>query len=206
MDASYKPNSDKSKRQQRDQDKQITPVPEGSAKPLKKGTLKEVADTFFNRDVHSIKKYVLMDILIPSVKKAISDIVRNGIDMWLFGEARKDRRDGGVQRVSYRDYYDGRQDDGRRQNANPRVRTGHSYEEIAFTSRDTAEFVLDQMLDIVGRYGIVTVADFFDIAGYKNDNFTNNKYGWTEIPTTPPRLISGGDYVLDLPRPMPIDR
>ena len=54
-----------------------------------------------------MKSYIVMDVLVPAIKKAISDIVTNGIDMILYGEAGKSKKNSTASKVSYQKFYDG---------------------------------------------------------------------------------------------------
>ena len=59
------------------------------------------------------------------------------------------------------------------------------------------------MSDIVGQYGMVTVADMYDLAGL-TPPYTAQRYGWFNIRTA--EVIRGRDgYYLKMPKAMPID-
>ena len=82
----YKPNSHRYKEAQKRaaaEDKKVEKVVTGTVKVKKKNEIGRLKDVFISEDVNNVKNYVLMDVLIPAVKKAISDIVTNGIDMIL---------------------------------------------------------------------------------------------------------------------------
>ena len=82
----YKSNSDKV-RQELHSDKKVEAVITGNAKPRKRGEIQKFADVFIAEDARNVKFYILMEVIVPAVKKAISDIVTTGIDMILYGEA-----------------------------------------------------------------------------------------------------------------------
>ena len=50
----------------------------------------------------------------------------------------------------------------------------------------------------------MTVADLYDLVGL-NHNFTDNKYGWTNLRNAQPVRDRDGYYILKLPRAVPID-
>lgn len=54
-------------------------------------------------------------------------------------------------------------------------------ENIVFETRDAAEQVFSDALDMLEKYGIITVADLHYIAGVASANYMNTKYGWTSI-------------------------
>lgn len=70
-------------------------------------------------------------------------------------------------------------------------------------TRVEAEEVIDRMFDLVSQYEMVTVADLYDLVGLAN-NYTDEKWGWTDIRGAGVSRIKGG-YLLDLPRPEPLD-
>lgn len=52
-------------------------------------------------------------------------------------------------------------------------------ENIVFETRDAAEQVFSDVLDILKNYGCITVGDLQNIAGVASVNYMNTKYGWT---------------------------
>ena len=76
----YKSNSDKV-RQEQQSEKKVEAVITGAAKTRKKGEMQKFADVFIAEDANNVKSYILMEVIVPAVKKAISDIVTTGIDM-----------------------------------------------------------------------------------------------------------------------------
>ena len=205
-DVEYKPNSHKYKaeqtaKQNEQSEKKIEKVVSGTAKTKKKSEMSKIKDIFISEDASNVKSYVLMDILIPAMKKAVSDIVTNGIDMILYGEAGENRRRAPSERVSYRRYYDQRDD---RSIDRVRTRTGYSYDDIIVANRGEAEEVLSRMDELIDQYGVVSVGDLYDLVGITG-NYTDQKYGWTNIRTAKPERLRDGGYVLKLPKALPID-
>lgn len=199
----YKPNSHKSKESNDD----VTPVKKagkvisGTAKQRKKSELRKFTDVFISEDVDSVKSYILIDVLVPAVKKAISDIVTNGIDMLLYGES-KHNTSGAASKVSYRSYYDKRNEH-RERYSTMHTRTGYNYDDIVLDSRGEAENVLSRMDELVATYGMVSVADMYDLVGITG-NYTDNKYGWTDIRSASVVRIRDG-YVIKMPKALPLD-
>lgn len=201
----YTPNSHRYKEEKKaaaNEEKKIEKVVHGTAKTKKKSEISKLADVFISEDVSNVKSYVLMDVLVPAIKKAISDIVTNGIDMILYGESGRRRSGGSTSRVSYRNYYDQRSDD-RRPEDRATTRSRFDFDEIVFQSRGEAEAVRDQMDDLIDRYGVVTVADMYDMADLTQP-YTSNRYGWTNIRSATVERVRDG-YVIRLPKAKPID-
>ena len=54
------------------------------------------------------------------------------------------------------------------------------------------------------KYGkVVRVADYFDLADAPG-KYTDNKYGWADLRGSYVRRV-GKEYVIELPRPIPLD-
>lgn len=197
----YKSNSDKS-RQEQQSEKKVEAVITGKAKTRKKGEMQKFADVFIAENANNVKSYILMEVIIPAVKKAISDIVTTGIDMILYGEAGRSRKNGAASKVSYRNYYE--QESGRTRAGSAGRRSSFDYDDVIFGTRGDAEAVLDAMNDIISQYGTVSVSDFYDLARVPNDNYTMNRYGWTNIGGATAVRVRDG-YILKLPRAIPLN-
>lgn len=53
--------------------------------------------------------------------------------------------------------------------------------QVSFGSRKEAANVLHSLADILGQYGSVTVADFYDEVGLKGPYYSDIRYGWKDI-------------------------
>lgn len=199
----YKPNSHAYKASQQqaanENKKQVQKVVSGKAKIKKKNDLQKFADVFISEDVKNVKSYVLGDVLVPAIKKAIVDIVTDGINMIFYGGTRRGSGSSG-SKVSYRSFYD-RKDD-TRSRGDSETRTRYGYDEIIVETRGEAEEVLSQLSDLIDTYRVATVADLYDLVGISH-NYTDNKYGWTNIRNAEAKRVRDG-YLLVLPKPIPI--
>lgn len=197
-------NSHKSKEQAKAPEKRVEkPVITGTAKTKKKGELSKVKDIFIHEDVANVKSYILMDVLVPAIKKAISDIVVNGIDMILYGEAGRTKKNSPGSKISYRSFYE--KDAPRRDYASPKSMSPFDYDDIVFETRGDAEVVLESLCDIIDQFSVASVGDLYDLANVSTTNFTVNKYGWTDLRTASVMRSMGGGYVIKLPKAMPLN-
>ena len=192
----YKPNSHRSKETAQKTEKKVEKVVRGAVKTRKKKGLEKAKGAIFSEDAANIESYVVMDVLIPALKKAISDVVTNGIEILLYGESGRTRRNSPSGSISYRNFYDRRDDGPRRLNAP--VRNGYDLNDIVLETRGEAEDVLARMDELVEQYGVVSVADLYDLVGITG-NYTDNKYGWTNIRNAEPIRVRDG-YLLKLPK------
>jgi hypothetical protein len=201
----YPSNSYKSKKEEQNNDvpekKRVEKVVTGSVK-TKKNELRKLTDVFISEDVKNVKEYVFMDVLVPAIKKAIVDIVTDGVNMIFFGG---NARSSGstASKISYNKYYDRR--DGDRRNDAHRTRSGYSYDDVSLESRAEAEEVLSRMDELIDTYGEVSVADLYDLVGVTGE-YTDNRYGWTNIKNANVVRTRDGRYLIDLPKALPIDR
>ena len=199
----FKSNSHTSKEKEaQTPEKKVTKVVSGPVK-VKKNELRRFADIFISEDVSNVKNYIFMDVLVPAIKKAVSDIVTNGIDMILYGDNGRSRRNTNSSNVSYRNYYDQRRDDERRYSSTPAARPKYNYNDITIPTRGEAEEVLLRMDELIVTNGIASVADLYDLVGITGD-YTDNKYGWTNIRSAEVIRVRDG-YMLRLPKALPIN-
>lgn len=201
--AEYPANSHRSKElatEGRSEERKVQKVVSGKV-TTKKNEVRKLTDIFISEDARNVKSYIFMDVLVPAIKKAISDIVTDGIDMILYGGSGSGRKTKPSNNVSYRNYYESPRNSMSSRNEPQRSR--FDYDDIVFESRGEAELVREQMVDMIERYGFVTVADMYDMADLTSP-YTSNKYGWTNIRSAEAVRVRDG-YILKLPKAMPID-
>ena len=171
-----------------------------AGKLRKKGWGAKLRDSMVNTDNQSIMDYILYDILVPAAKDTISNIVTGGIELLLFGEKRHRpsnvRRDGTKSYVSYSQYYTGSEDRGRQESRHAQDR--HAFDDVIFGSRSEAEDVLSRLSEMIDEYGLVSVADFYDLCSIQS-NYTDNSYGWTSMKEAFTERTRDG-YIIRLPR------
>lgn len=198
----YKPNSYKSREAQKAplaEKPKVEKIVTGGVKTKKKSELSKFKDVFIAEDMDNIKNYILMDVLVPAFKKAVSDIVRNGIDMLLYGEVGSDKRSSTASKVSYRSYYERNND----RSSGSRVKPTYGYDDIVLDSRGEAEEVLDKLEELIETYKIASVADLYELVGVSCD-YTANNYGWTSMRNASVVRTRDG-YLIKLPKAMPLN-
>lgn len=185
------------------EDKKIQKVVSGEVKTKKKSGASKFKEAFIEDDARNVGDYILMDVLVPAAKKAISDVVQDGIEILLYGETSARKRSTG-SRISYNNYYS--------QPTRPRDRDSdrnrhdsrsYSYDDIVLESRADAEEVLNNMFDLIDRYGMVSVADLYELVDI-SCKYTDNNYGWTDLGNATVSRVRDG-YLLKLPRAVPFN-
>jgi hypothetical protein len=216
----YPSNSNKAKRvpQQRPTaDKKIEKVTQGSVSRRKTPLGKRFANVFLGGDSKNVWQYIAYDILVPAAKDMLSDAVSSGVDQMLFGGeqrwGRPGRRRGGPSGplgtmsygnqgpVNYGNPQRAQQQQGRQMSS--RARGMHNFDEIVLESRADADFVLENMYNLLSQYEQVTVSEFYELVGV-TDEFTDRGWGWTSLQGSSVVRVRGG-YLLDLPRPIVLD-
>lgn len=199
----YKPNSNKYKNElNQQQTNEVKPkkVVSGPVTVKKKSEVQKFADVFISEDANKVKSYIMDDILIPTIKKTIYDIFTESLNMIFFGGSGRGKSNTTAGKVSYRQNYSNSRDEYR----TATVRRTYDYDNIVVKSRGEAEAVIDQMGEIIDAYGFVRVSDFYEIVGVDGDH-TANKYGWMDIRSAEAIRLRNGDYLIKLPRAVPID-
>lgn len=200
METKYPSNSHKSKEKQQEpaivEKQPMEKIVTGKV-VKKKSVSKKFTDIFVSEDANSVGQYVLMDIIVPSMKKLLVDIVSDGIRMIAYGERGSSSKRGVASTISYRTDYS-RASDRRYNDVSSRARTGYSYDEVYLESRGEAEDVLTRLDEVIDEYGMVSVADMYDLVGVTG-NYTDYKYGWTDIRTASVVRTRDG-YMIKMPR------
>jgi hypothetical protein len=197
----YSSNSHKS-RESKDQseEKALEPVVSGTTRIQQKSGISKFADSIIAEDLHSVSSFILSDVLIPSFKKAIKDIVTNGIEMLLYGNSSSSKSNSTVSKLSYTSYW-----------SNPKysepVHAGSNsafdFGQIIFDNRGDAEGVLVVMKEILDRYDAVSVADYYELADAPAPHYTANNYGWKNLSNVQVMRWKDG-YILTLGKVVPI--
>lgn len=178
--------------------KTITPVAKGVR--AKKGTMAKLADVFLAEDITEVKNYIIKDVIIPTVKRAVCDTIVNAANMLIYGTTRSSgvdvlgRNGTPASYVSYSSYS---------QNQPAKPTPGrYSFDDIVLPTHQEAEDVLRGMSDILASYPVVSVADFYELCG-TNGAHTDHNYGWRSIAQAEIIRTKNG-YVVKLPKPIPI--
>ena len=166
-------------------------------------------ETFAGEGARETGTYVFFDVIIPAVKAMVFDTITQGADRILFGGrdvirsgmANAPRTKTNYNQISTRaaNNYPGRNFEGGGREISRQARNNHRFDEILLDSRGEAEMVLDTMQDLISRFQWVSVPEFYSMVDVTAE-FTDEKWGWTNISTAQIRP-SRGKYVILLPSP-----
>lgn len=197
---------------QENAEKNIKPV--AKAVQRKKPLGKRLKESFFGGTTKGVWEYVLADVLLPAARDMVADAASQGVERMVFGEARSvGRRTGARPPISsygsqpYTRYSTPVGRASGREEVRPVNRTiaePFDFDDIVIATRPEAETVLERLGDLVDRYGAASVRDLYELVGITG-NYTDDKYGWDDLRTAKYGRTRDG-YVLDLPRPIPLEK
>jgi len=191
-------------------EKNVEKVIEGTAIRRKKSLGKRFAEVFVIGDIKGVTQYVLLEVLLPAAKDAVADVASSFVERSLFGDTRAGHRRPGMSHsrpsgtpgyVSYNRFGPGSREEAR-PNLSRRARATHNFDELLIPTRAEAEMVLSSLYDLIGKYEQATVMDLYDLVG-ETGQYTDNKWGWEDLRGSGVTR-SGGGYLLDLPKPVPL--
>lgn len=180
----------------------------------KKPLGRRFAETFFGGDARSVADYVIRDVILPAVKETIVDAASQGFERMIFGESRGPRptrgRFGATPYTPYHTYGSQPTKQTNYQAATAarpisrQARSQHNFDEIILASRAEAENILFELGKRIEKYEQCTVGDLYDMVGVEGD-FTNEKWGWTDLSAASVSRIRTDQYLLNLPTPIELD-
>lgn len=198
--AEYGGNSDKSR-------ETISVIKDGKLEPVANGAVVQ-KQSGFNKfvksiiveDVRSVCSFILTDVIVPTVKKAIADITVNAIDMALYGKTGVTKPTSNGPKISYGSYWASP----KWSQSEPKTQfqihnSAYDFDTIVFPTRGQAEGVLETMSDVLDARQVVLVGDLYDLAGVETTNYKVNKFGWTNLRGA--EVVRKGDgYVINMPK------
>lgn len=169
---------------------------------------KKIKDSFIVKDAKTVGNSFLFDMLIPSIKNVFYDISTRVLRMFMFGDSgpangtQSNIRP--YQTISFtpynQQYKPSNQSQPKPQTTSPS--SGFDYDSFVFSSRSDAEFVLNQMQDLIDVYGVVSVSDLYEMCK-KTAPYTSDNYGWTNLSKAVVSVCSEG-FTIVFPKAGPL--
>lgn len=158
--------------------KEIRPV---TAKPKKKKFSQKIKEAMFSEDIGngSVTEYVFFKIMIPSVKRVLSDMANTAINMAL-GLDPKTRtiRSGETHTANASLYRDRNYNRGY---SSAEYNRREAISELEW-DEETAKDIFGQMSELIERYGNCSIADAYSIMGLGDRiRTTDRNWGWTSM-------------------------
>lgn len=202
----FPPNSDKNKQQ--NESKDIHRVTQNEPVRRKKSLRKQFQETLIAGDAKTAVRNVIFDTLIPAAQEMIIDGATTWVEKMVRGDDYRGRRRYSPQQQSQTPHIaynriSSPYSTSAQRALTRRARATHDFDEIVLQTRIEAEEVIDQMIEIISRYGSASVADLYEMTGIQSAH-TDNKWGWTDIRGAGvTRDRRSGGFLLDLPEPKP---
>lgn len=194
-------NSDSSKKQEPERKKLDTITSNVSIK--KESEFRKFKRNFFAEDAKTVKGQVFTGVIIPGIQRLITDMVKTGIDILIYGGRSRDPRDSRSRNISYSSFYDRNRDNSYDKIPQAATRKDFfNFNDIVLFDRGEAEEVLMSLKDQLDRYHMVSVADFYDTIG-QSAPYTANKYGWRDLSDVTIDRVRDG-YSFNFPKATPL--
>lgn len=191
--------------------KEVKAIVQGKVTARKQPAGKRLRESLGLEETRTVGDYLVWDVLLPAAKETIADVVKKGIDVFLYGGTSsgpsRRSRDSGRGHVSYEGYYSNRNRDYKDARASRRTygsRAGADLREFVFDDRRDAELVLSELCEIIDTYGFAKLSDFYSLVGESERNFTDHGYGWDALGSATVERVRDG-WVIDMPRPIPLN-
>lgn len=163
----------------------------------KESEFKKFKNNFFAEDVKTVKGQVFMDVIIPGIQRLFTDSVKTWVDILVYG-ARTRNKDSRVGNISYSSYYDRNRPEYNKIPQATYNKNVFNFNEVVLFDRGEIEQVLMSLREQIDRYGMVSVADFYDTIG-QSAPYTANKYGWRDLSDAEIDRVRDG-YSINFPK------
>lgn len=181
------------------------------AKQLKGIVVKEkqgFLSSFIKDDASDIGEFIWNDIVKPTLKKLVYDVITDSIGMLLGQDQKSKNKYNRYHSYTYYDDYDWVSSSSSRYDRFSSSYGG--YEErskkakvIAFASEEDANEALHLMNERIRKYGRCSIMTLNDLAGVESE-YTDEDWGWSNLSTAKIVHTSNG-YELRLPKARPFD-
>lgn len=151
-----------------------------------------------------IGSYVNDEIIKPAIKNIIVDAVTSGINQLMYrGETppyRGGSRHTGHQRRDHRPTTNYNKQYSSSEPERKVVRSvNYGFDEYVLTDRMEAAHVMTTLTEAADRYGVVSIADYYDLIGV-DARHTDHNYGWTiETITRATIVATRGGFLIKFP-------
>ena len=175
----------------------------GTAKKKEESKVRKAFENFIGEDLGNIKDYVIHDVIFPTVKRTILDMIASflGESGYYRGIGGVNaRRAGGKQVIDYQQYWTSGKIGIAPSRCHPpqsAPAAAYGFQPVTFGSRADAQTVLDLLNDRIYEYGCATVADMYDLSEISS-TFIDQSWGWSDVRGARIRPTRDG-FLLEMP-------
>lgn len=190
---------------------ELTKIVTGKVSLKKSPWYKRIGRSLIADDASSVGGYIIEDVVGPAIRNLIYDVITGGAARTLYGSTRGGglRREstirGGGPVSSIRTRYDKMSEEGpggARRGMSQEARARHDFQEVVLGDRQEAVGILEALIDYIGRYGTVTVAELYTLCGVTGSH-ADRSWGWSDLSTADIRQYRQG-WLIDLPDAQPL--
>ena len=179
---------------------------------------RRIRSSFGGNNLKSVGAAVLAEVIIPTAKDLLSNVIDEGSRRMIYGESGSRR--GGmastvastlvgnatrIRSTNYSSISSQTRASAPATTLSARERNNFDFSNLAFPERAQVEAIIEAMYDTINEYGMITVAGLYDLLGQSGTGFTDQKFAWDAqaFAGTKPAKIREG-WVLDLPLPLEV--
>jgi hypothetical protein len=205
----YQGNSNKDKEPPK-KEKVVEKVITGEAVLVPKGIGWKFKHIFLGGTAKQAGRYVVADLILPSVRTLMWEIISKGSEKVIFGESSIRRRPPVEYGTRYQynsplirrppgppgtAYYQAQP--ARIPDQIPYRRDRRDMNNIVLPSREEADLVVERLIDVLDKYEVASLADLYNLLGLETQPI-DNKWGWTYLNNVEVRQVREG-YLIELP-------
>jgi hypothetical protein len=201
----YPDNSDSAKEPEESDRVKLEPIVKTAVTRHKQTAWDKVKETMFGASAREVGHDVLTDVIVPAIKDLIVTSGNAALESIFWGRTGQGPRGGHNRRqhVSY-DKVTKKTPFESERKMSQKARASHNFDEIVFDTRGEAEEVRDALTDYAERFDVAPISALYDLVGITG-SFQDDKWGWYELRGANVTRARVGGYLLNLPRPEPID-
>lgn len=162
---------------------------------VKKSKAKSAFATFIGKDIADLKHYIFLDIVLPTIKRGLMEIVSA-----ILGEpiSRSASNRGNTTVFDYSRQYRGNTSYSR-STPQPVVNEPFRFEDVEVPI-DEAQEIMNNMADLVRDRGYASLADLYQMAGIHTGRFTDNEWGWYDLSSAKIKPKFNGRALIVMPK------
>jgi len=200
----YQGNSHRSKEQKGvPEKKKLEKIVTGEVIVKPPGMGKKLKGVFFGGDFKQAGRSVVADVVLPTLRDLVVNAGFRALERSVYPESQQSRRRPEMRsRIQYSSYGQTQTGSAMLPGQAPFAPTPHRIgtresNSYLIASRIDADNVLTTLVECVSTYGIVSLADLYELLGRPVAAVDNN-WGWTNINTAEIRQVNAG-FLLELP-------
>lgn len=178
--------------------KEAQSVVEHQAQIQSQTKVNRLKNVIFDGSIRSLRRTLISDVILPSVKELIFEAGSKGLEMALYG-------DGAPSKTKKTTSYSSISTNNKTKRTQSTKNKMSDFREVTFATRTDAVNVLKEMQDYLREYSSVSVMDFYQFSNITGFDFMDDEYGWFDLSDAEISRVRGGGFRIELPRPTPLD-